>query len=328
MKKSLIALAVLAASGASFAQSSVTVYGIADIWFGSIKAPDEVTGKSVTKTVLNSGGVSTSRWGLKGTEDLGGGLKANFLLEKGILLDSGAEKGNGFDRQSYVGFSGGFGEIKLGNVYTAYDDINGAANSAFDSALAPTAHGAAAVSDSYNYSPRNNIYYASPNMGGFSGAFSYGLGENNTPSLSASSVTSLHVKYEGGPLYVGFGYQNETPQGGGDSAAFKRLNATYDFGVAKLLAGWAKVDEGQASITDYQIGVDVPLSAALAVSAGYARSSDNSFLGDGERTGLGLALSYTMSKRTSVYGGLHRTTTKDNGEADVNIFAVGVRHAF
>ncbi len=129
MKKSLIALAVMAASGASFAQS-VTLYGIADVWVGSIKAAGNRT------TVLESGGVSGSRWGLKGTEDLGGGLKANFLLEQGFAIDSGAG-GSGFNRQAYVGFSGGFGEVKLGNVYTAYDDISAAANSAFDSALAP-----------------------------------------------------------------------------------------------------------------------------------------------------------------------------------------------
>ena len=80
MKKSLIALAVLAASGASFAQSTATVYGIADLWIGS-----NDTGATST-TTIGSGGVNGSRWGLKGSEDLGGGLKANFKLNNSSIL--------------------------------------------------------------------------------------------------------------------------------------------------------------------------------------------------------------------------------------------------
>ncbi|MBV5298281.1 MAG: porin, partial [Rhodoferax sp.] len=132
MKKSLIALAVMAASGASFAQSSVSVYGLADIWFGSVKV-DLPNGSSTTTTKLDSGGVNTSRWGLKGSEDLGGGLKANFKLEQAIALDTGAA--SGFSRYAYVGFSGGFGEVKLGKTGTAYDEVNGSANAVFNSAL-------------------------------------------------------------------------------------------------------------------------------------------------------------------------------------------------
>ena len=184
MKKSLIALAVLAASGASFAQSSVSVYGIADIWFGQTSG----SAPTVSQTVLNSGGVSGSRWGLKGSEDLGGGLKANFLLEQGFALDTGVS-GAGFNRQAYVGFSGGFGEVKLGNVYTAYDDISGAANAAFDSALAPVS--GVWKSTGYVSNPNNNIYYASPSMGGFSGAVSYALGENKTGRELAAPFTAL-----------------------------------------------------------------------------------------------------------------------------------------
>ncbi|MDO9203061.1 MAG: porin, partial [Hydrogenophaga sp.] len=112
MKKSLIALAVLAASGAAMAQSSVTLYGIADVVIHKDKG---------ASAALASGGVSGSRLGFKGTEDLGGGLKANFVLEQGLQLDTGAigdgtakTAGQAFSRQSYVGLSGGFGEVKLG----------------------------------------------------------------------------------------------------------------------------------------------------------------------------------------------------------------------
>ncbi len=116
MKKTLIALAVLAASGATFAQSSVTLYGIADVVIHKDKN---------VSAAMTSGGVSTSRLGFKGSEDLGGGLMANFKIERSIALDTGSDAGS-WDRYAYVGLSGGFGEVKLGKTGTAYDDISGA----------------------------------------------------------------------------------------------------------------------------------------------------------------------------------------------------------
>ena len=118
MKKTLIALAVLAASGAVMAQSSVTLYGIADIVVHKDK------GESARMT---SGGVSTSRWGIKGSEDLGGGLNATFQFEQGIDLTTGALKNSDapFDRQANVGLNGGFGTLKFGKVWNPYDDVAG-----------------------------------------------------------------------------------------------------------------------------------------------------------------------------------------------------------
>jgi predicted porin len=323
MKKSLVALAVLAASGASFAQSSVTLYGIADIWFGTTSG----TGVE-SQTVLNSGGVSGSRWGLKGSEDLGGGLKANFLLEQGFGLDNGAAAGVQFNRQAYVGFSGGFGEVKLGNVYTAYDDISGAANSAFDSALA--AQNGVWVSTNYTSNPNNNIYYATPSFGGFSGAVSYALGENKTAALEASSVTSLNIQYAAGALYAGLGYQTEKPQGGGASTEFTRLNATYDFGVAKLLVGYGKLAAPVGvETTEWELGADFPVSAALTLSGGIAGSNDNVAAGDATRKGYGFAAAYSLSKRTTLYTGFNsHTTTAAGVDTDARTFAAGVKHTF
>jgi len=339
MKKSIVALAVLTASGASFAQSNVTIYGIADIWFGTAS----VSGQE-SQTVLQSGGVSGSRWGLKGSEDLGGGLKANFQLENSFSLDTGTDT-TGFTRQAYVGVSGGFGEVKLGNVYTAYDDISGAANAAFDSALAPVngvtlPNGTATsvwLSTGYTSNPTNNIYYALPDFNGFTGAVSYALGENKTATLGASNVLSMNVQYAAGPMYVGFGYQNETPQGGGTSPTFTRLNGTYDLGAAKMLVGYGRVsDKNNAGVTtagaqttEWELGVDVPVSAALTVSAGYARSSDNVLAGDATRTGYAVAAAYSLSKRTTAYAGLHSDTTSVAGaDTTGRIVALGLKHTF
>lgn len=302
MKKTLIALAVLAASGAAFAQSSVTLYGVADIALTKAKG---------TSAQLTSGGVSTSRLGFKGTEDLGGGLKANFLFEEGIDLTTGALKGSGFARQAYVGLAGGFGEVKLGNVYTAYDDISGATNPVFDSVLSPTTVWA---STGYISNPNSNIYYASPSFGGVSGAVSYAL------DGSKQKVTSVNVKYEGGPVYVGFGYQDEADRTGNK---FTRLNGSYDLGVVKLLAGYGQVKpEVGSKTTEYSFGADVPLGSALTLSTGLASSKVD---GGDNRNSVGLGVAYSMSKRTTLYTGFRK---ENKAAGDTSLFAAGVKHTF
>ncbi|OGB18278.1 MAG: hypothetical protein A2W72_14165 [Burkholderiales bacterium RIFCSPLOWO2_12_67_14] len=311
MKKTLIALAVLAASGAAFAQSSVTLYGIADI---------ALTKEKGTSAQLTSGGVSSSRLGFKGTEDLGGGLKANFLLEEGIDLTSGALKGNGFARQAYVGLSGGFGEVKLGNVYTAYDDISGATNPVFDSVLAPTVVWA---STGYISNPGSNIYYATPSFGGFSGAASFSL------DGSKNEVVSFHAKYENGPIYVGFGYQDQVDYAVASvspddvAAKFTRVNGSYDLGVVKLLAGYGQVKpEVGAKTNEYSFGVDVPLGSALTLSTGLASSKVD---GGENMNSVGLGVAYSMSKRTTLYTGFRKENT---AAGDTSMFAAGVKHTF
>ena len=319
MKKSLIALAVLAASGAAFAQSSVTLYGIADVWFGSVKAGDTRT------TVLNSGGVSGSRYGFKGTEDLGGGLKANFLLENGFQIDTGAATaGQAFSRQSYVGFSGGFGEVRMGKTWTPYDDITGASNAAFDSALAPNA--GIWKSGGYNANPSNGFYYATPAMGGFSGALSHSLNEKAVGGLQS---TAFNVVYAGGPLMAGVAYQVDKTYQSTENK-FTRLNGSYDLRVVKLLANYGRADLAGALTNEWQIGVDYPVSSALTLSGGYARSKDDAVGATAEvtRKGFGLAAAYSLSKRTTVYGGLRADRTDNNSAADVNVYAVGVKHTF
>lgn len=301
MKKSLIALAALAFVGAASAQSSVTLYGIADIWVGK---PE---GKKVQ---AGSGGVNTSRWGLKGSEDLGGGLKATFQFESGFSMANGALNGNLFGRQANVGFEGGFGTLKLGQNWNALDDIFGAANSGFDSAL--SANGV--WKNSYNGAAAAQIYYATPELSGFSGAFSTQLSGNTPNRLSA-----FHVKYANGPIYAGLGYED-------DKASKQKgtlINGSYDLGMAKLLASYytSKVTGVAGKINSYQLGADVPVGPALTVSVGYASSKAS---GGKSATGVGLAAAYTLSKRTMIYGGLRAA----NKEAGNDLWAIGVNHKF
>jgi len=345
MKKSLIALAVLAASGASFAQSSVTIYGIVDAYVGSNKTATGVAGQSISNTVLNSGGVDGSRWGFKGTEDLGGGLKANFVLEQGFSVDTGAGGQTTtnfggtaatatFSRYAYVGFSGGFGEIKLGKTGTAYDDVENSANAVFNSGLSAQAN-TFRSSSQYTWNPSNSILYATPVFSGFSGEVSYALGENKnaTTGESAGNVSAFNVKYAQGPVLVTLGYQTEKATGNANATKFTQLNGAYDFGVAKLQLAYGKVTQNLTPDTnEYQIGVTVPVSTALAVSANYANSKDDAIgtTAEVKRSGYGLGLAYTLSKRTYVYGGYRAETAKQDATptTDTSLFAVGVHHVF
>jgi len=367
MKKSLIALAVLAASGASFAQSTVSIYGIVDAWFGTTDLKDH-TGTSLKQTVLNSGGVSGSRFGFKGSEDLGGGLKANFVLEQGFNVDNGTAStaGAAFARQSNVGFSGAFGEVKVGKAYTPFDDINGAADAVFDSALSPM--NVVFLSTAYNANPANTIYYATPSFSGFTAAVSYSLGENKTNATpaagftnGASNVTAFNVQYTGGPLYLALAYQTEKRNNGvatdNEASKFTRLNATYDFGVAKALANFGRTAYNGHSANDWQLGADFPVSTALTLSGSYASSKGDLIWANGttptfgtgnsganwawstngndiKRTGWGFGANYTLSKRTSIYGGYMAAkedataVTAGVPDAEIKYLAFGVKHTF
>lgn len=321
MKKSLIALAVLAASGAASAQSAVTLYGLADVWVGRTSATD-AAGAKTNKTVMESGGLNGSRWGLKGSEDLGGGLKAVFKLEQGFKLDTGtATAGTAFARQAYVGLEGGFGSVTFGKTWTAMDDILGASNSGFDSALSAS-NNVLEVPKQYQSNPGNTIKYTSPSFGGFSGGFSYSMDEDNTVK---EDITDFSLSYAAGPVAANFAYQVQNDV---VDTKLTALNGSYNLGVAKLLASYGQVKEGADKSTDVQFGVDVPVSSALTLSAGYAQSKDKSGSVDGEkRTGYGIAAGYSLSKRTTAYAGFRQAKVKSSSEKD-SVIAAGIRHTF
>jgi predicted porin len=181
MKKPLVALAALVFTTLVSAQSSVTLYGIADFWVGSS------THKSTTAA---SGGLAASRWGIKGKEDLGDGLEAGFVLEQVFDLASGAAAG-GFNRQSYVSLAGSFGELRLGNVLAPLDDINGSANSGGDSLLAAIS----GVWVGFNTNPLRQIYYATPEVGGLGAAVSRSLSGQRGREVPVSDALVVSTGY-------------------------------------------------------------------------------------------------------------------------------------
>lgn len=312
MKKTLIALAVLAASGAVMAQSSVTLYGLADLAIVKDK------GQSAA---MKSGGVATSRWGIKGSEDLGGGLSATFRFEQGLDLTTGALKSSNapFNRQANVGLSGGFGAIKLGKVWNPYDDVAGAINPVFDSIFSPMN---IAPSYDYNGNPNNGVYYSSPSFGGFSLAVGTSFKDSADDNRR---VNSFNAAYEGGPVYVAVAYEQNKSDVPGDDRKVTRLNGSYDLGVAKILAGFGKAKDEADDIT---VGVDVPLGSALVLSTGFTQVRPDA--GGAKPNSFAVGVNYSLSKRTMVYSAFR----KDNKEAAANYggvesrFGVGLKHTF
>lgn len=347
MKKSLIALAVLAAAGAASAQSSVSLYGLVDVYAGNVKNTIAIPG-SKAQTAVNSSGLNNSRWGLRGSEDLGNGLKANFVLESGFNTDDGTAAGASFGRKATVGFSSGFGSVELGRNYTAYDTLRAVTNNTADTNVSVTnevwqngstynPNGTINVSADYDNRVSNSIRFDSAVYGGFSGSVAYGFGENKTTTTDATDNLSLHVKYANGPLLVGYAYQQQdSANPANKDTKFNLLAGSYDFGVAKLVAGYNTVKR-QQTVTlggedkEYQFGVQAPLGA-VTLYAGYANSENETTGGVtvSERSGYNLAATYALSKRTTAYAG-YKNVEIDSGADkgnEINAFAVGVRHTF
>jgi predicted porin len=339
MKKTLVALAALAAAGAASAQSTVTLYGVADVWLGSTKT-ETLTGGNLTGTrltKLDSGGYNGSRFGFRGTEDLGGGLKANFVLEQGIDVDSGGfasnSAGKQFGRQAYVGFSGGFGEVRLGRQTTAYDTLRGATNHSFDTSFAVTnsvwGKGIADFTSRFD----NQIAYISPNFSGFSGALTYALGENKDTVPGGTDTTAVHLKYAASPLLVGVAYQKEERINTGDRT-HTLLAGSYDFGMAKVTAGFNRAKQDMAGKdNEYQLGVDFPVAPNARIALGYAYAKKKNAAGAslGKTDGYSLTGYYDLSKRTRLYAGLRNYQDKNAAGVKIekgNLYAVGVRHSF
>ncbi|MCD6664699.1 MAG: porin [Hydrogenophaga sp.] len=313
MKKTLIALAALA-STAAFAQSSVTLYGVADA--GISKSTGSST-KLSSAGLMNNG---NSRWGVRGTEDLGGGLKAGFNFEQGVNLQDGslAQSGPGpFSRAAWMNLSGGFGEIRLGRTL----------NPSFYAAAAWELTGAANYSVVVNQfgavlgGIRNSsqIAYTSPNMGGFSATIGYVMKGNDANSAVAGeqSKVDLNAIYANGPLSVAFGYNKAQ-----ESEKNWHLGARYNFGMFTLAGGYI---DPQGDAKGFTIGGAVkagPVDLVLDI----ARDTE------AKDTDVLVEVKYPLSKRTFAYGAFLRDG-KNTGAGkvagkDVNNVGFGIRHNF
>ncbi len=326
MKKSLVALAAIL-SFSAYAESSVTLYGIADAWVGSAKhidlsrtnQPNAIVNPATSSnTVVDSGGLADSRIGLSAEEDLGGGLTAFVNYEIGTNVDTGAGSGT---RQSVVGLSGGFGRVAVGFQATPYFDMMAASIYTQDSVFDGFKQ---ADQFYYTHTARysNSVRYDTPNLNGFSGAAQIGLGENKGGSR-ATRNTSLAVRYAAGPLDLAAGVQTDEL-----TSNFKTTNAAvggaYDFGMMKLNLGvTSSKDTGRKNENGINLGASLPLGpVTVKGQIGRHKASDmvdpiNSF---------GIEAQYALSKRTTAYAGFmqvrQQRVYKDRK------FGGGVKHVF
>ncbi len=327
MKKSLIALAVLATTGAAMAQSSVTLYGRLDASVGSLDQG------AASDTRMFSGNLTTSRWGVMGSEDLGGGLKANFRLETAIDVTSGAS--TNFTRASWVGLSGGFGGLTLGLRDSAFKDAFdlGNTHNLFDSEFTAgkaSTEGAGTVNvGNFTGRPTSQIRYDSPKFGGFSGAYSYAF--DQTAGVE-SDIQAFHLRYAGGPLDVALGYQKQNSAAAASDRDYTVLSGIYNFGAFRVSAQYQNAKTGtNLKDNDFGIGVSVPFGA-FDLSAGYGTSETKS---NGSKVRKGSAFSlggtYALSKRTRVYAAYLDGDTENAAgvtATERKLYAVGVAHTF
>jgi predicted porin len=346
MKKTCITAAALAASaGAAWAQSNVTLYGIVDAYVESTR----ITGRgSVAK--LSNGGMQPSRWGLRGSEDLGDGLKATFVLESGFSLDTGTSLQGGrlFGRQAYVSlYSPSAGEIRLGRQYApihysmVFSDVD--PFSAFSPVLAMyTSNGDQSRQD-------NQVSYWTPSFGGFSAVVAVAAGESaaTAPSVATPWVAAGTMKrnvggllrYQGGGLDASVAYHQggqATAAGDVDQKSFN-VGATYQFGGVVLGGNfWQHRNELVGGATPrtrgLALGVKVPMGTAWSAVAQVARVQDNGLAyatgaakAEGRDTYLNVGVNYRLSKRTDVY--LRYARIKDdnsgyNGRATTALYGI------
>ncbi len=345
MKKTLLALALISGfAGVAHAQtpaSNVTLYGVADATF---IYTDPKTGDSTKE--ISSGNLNGSRIGVKGSEDLGGGLKANFQIEGGVNIDQGssAQGGLTWGRQSWVGLSGGFGEFRVGRQYLAGFMLADATDPF------GTNHGDASTgstfSSSANITRTNNAFlYLTPAMSGFQGGIGYSTaavgnevaGSSNNPS----AVTALGL-YANGPVLVGVSYEsiNNTTAGAPDQKHLQ-VAGTYDLKVVKIHAGYAKEDDqfvggtygvNSSDSAAYMLGATAPIGSGLVRFSFQDRNDKGT--SDTDRRVIAVGYTYNLSARTAFYSWLSDSKIKVAGATDdTNANArrqlgVGLRHSF
>ncbi|MCZ2098757.1 MAG: hypothetical protein ABS56_16955 [Lautropia sp. SCN 69-89] len=356
MKKSLLAVAVAAAlPAAAFAQTNVTLYGIADVGVGW--NDNDGPGDSNTM-VVNSGYQSTSRFGIRGTEDLGSGLKATFNLEAGVQLDQGlsdsdiASRSAFWQRRAVVGLAGGFGEVRLGRDYTP----------GFSAAGTTDVMGYGLLGNWLTYTAQGGVTTRASNGIHYTGTFSgitlramYAEGElldSATTDSGGGDAWGLSGVYAGGPLTVQAYYQ-EVNNVLGDAVKQAGIGAGYNFGAFRLTLTYGVADAdgtavvaGGDKLQGLGLGAGVKLGTGELLAQVMQLKVDNPVAGgsDPKGTGFGIAYVHPLSKRTNLYAtyGMMRNNSTGNFSilasdnsvaagargADPKGVAVGIRHLF
>ncbi|MEO8152028.1 MAG: porin [Rhizobacter sp.] len=338
IKKTILAsAALLVVAGTAHAQSSVTLYGLIDLAVDNYKSGSQTGLGSVWK--LNDGvvnGFNGSRWGVRVSEDLGGGLKANALMEGGLSADTGAlgQGGLGFGRQVYVGLSSASaGEVRLGRQYILEDSVMGQSNPFGNAAVNNQGTGVTNMGKALPFwlnAPRANnvVQYQTPTMGGFYAAAQLAPGEATTDRFHG-----VKLAYGTSSLNVAMAYEwNKSRATGENTNKSLTIAANYNFGPVKLLGGIQRDSEltttaGNGSFTGanllvtdgagtftaakiggYTLGVEIP-TGAMTWGINYSGVKYESVAGRTSTLGKAAFTGrYSLSKNTFLYAGFHMST--------------------
>ena len=355
MKKTLLATAVLGSlSLSAHAQSSVTLYGLIDAGISYVN--NARAGTSHDSLVKYDDGVASgSRWGLRGTEDLGGGLKALFVLENGFNSGNGTlgQGGALFGRQAFVGLSqDGVGSLTFGRQYSFSTDYLGANYSTGSQTAAGNyAYHINDVDQLTSSRINNAVKFSSANFAGFTFGALYGFsnqagafagapasGTTAAPVAGSSRAYSFGANYANGPISVGAAYTDirypsqATPAfsttianvSAGNVRDLRTFGAggRYAIGAATLWALYTNtrfepITGGSTTFAAYEAGAKYAFTAALTVGAGYTymHLSDAN---TGHWNQGDLSVDYALSKRTDVYAlGIYQIASGRNGTQDV-----------
>lgn len=354
MKKSLIAFAVLSAfASAASAQSSVVLYGVIDVSTAYQSSQSATQGKKLS---MEGSSLSSSRWGFKGTEDLGNGLKANFNLESSLAVDTGVA-GSLFDRTATVGLEGAFGKFNAGRqTNLAYDTLSMVdplsfanpgtnANISLGSMNNAALYGTHGSSNGFSSAARenNSIKYSAPAMFGgivFSGMYGFGEKVGNT---QAGSYAGASATYSASDISVVFSYGQMRDATG--ATTLRSYTGGAKFVVTpeltlKLTYAENEVNSPMRTISVFGTGFDYAVNANTTFTAAYyanRRSGDVTGKAD---TFEGI-FKYKFSPRTIAYTSFTyakagTTLAKDTdlglffsaGNRSATRTVVGINHSF
>jgi predicted porin len=351
MKKAILATAVLGGvSLGAQAQSSVTLYGLIDAGISYVNNARAGTGNgSLVK--YDDGVASGSRWGLRGSEELGGGLKALFVLESGFNSGSGTlgQGGAMFGRQAFVGLSqNGIGSLTFGRQYSFSTDYLGGTYSTGSQTVAGNyAYHINDVDQLTSSRINNAVKFSSANFAGFTFGALYGFSNQagafagapaNGTVAGSSRAYSFGANYANGPISVGAAYTDirypsqaipafsttiaNVSMGNVRDLRTFGVGGRYVIGAATLWALYTNtrfetVTSSATTFTAYDAGAKYAFNAALTVGAGYTYmhlSNANS----GHWNQGNLSVDYSLSKRTDVYAlGIYQAASGRNGTQDV-----------
>lgn len=344
LKKNLAVLALAAGLFGTAQAQNVSVYGVMDAGIQSYNNGTD------TMTRMSNNLLSTSRLGFRGSETLGSGLKANFQLEAQLNPMAGTTGSSAttttnetFNREAWVGLSGGFGEFRLGKTdmtlmseLDTYAHLSNAGNFGF--------HGINGSNVELGQDQSNNVKYISPRIGGLQLQMSHATNATSATTDAGTDKNSVSVSYEVGKLKLAVAHQKDDATTEVAKKDATGLAAYYNFGPVALGASHVRGDSSStANITSKttNISARVPLASDLALFGVYGMTENGAQTTANKGTGITVGAIKSLSKRTRLYAAytvvdneanssmrMFNTSTPASAGLDPKAITVGMAHSF